>query len=164
MPESPVELAQRGYAKLNEAYAQDSIEPLKPVVVELWAEDGVMVTSGQLFPEAGEWPGREGLLRFAQQQMDAFERMWIEPLEYTEAGDRLLVHLRLGGIARHTGIRMEFEIFHVIEVRDHKIVRLEAYVTKSDALAAAGLVSGSARSTPGTLRDGQGARRRSQAP
>ena len=135
-----LELAQRGYAALNEAYAQDSVDPLEPVLDEIWAPDAVMVTSGRLFPEAGEWPGREGMLRFARQQMEAFERMWIEPAEYTEAGNHLLVRLRLGGVARHTGITMEFEIFHVVTFRDDgKVTRLEAHVDEREARQAAGL-------------------------
>lgn len=138
-----IETAKVGYAALNEGYAQDSVEPLRPMLDEFWAEDGVMVTSGQLFPEAGEWPGREGLLRFARQQMEAFERMWIEPIEFTEAGDNLLVRVRLGGIARHTGISMEFEIFHVIRFHDARAVRLEAHVSEDDARRAAGLPAAS---------------------
>ena len=139
MAQANIELAKRGYAALNEAYAQDSVEPLKPAVDDFWAVDGVMVTSGRLFPEAGEWPGREGLLRFARQQMEAFERMWIEPVEFTDAGESVFVRLRLGGIARHTGISMEFEIFHVIEFRDNKATRLEAHVDEDEARRAAGL-------------------------
>jgi ketosteroid isomerase-like protein len=134
-----VEIAKRGYAAINEAYALDSVDPLEPMLDEVWAEDGVLVTSGRLFPEAGEWPGKEGMLRFARQQMDAFERMWAEPDEYTDAGDRVLVRLRLGGVARHTGITMEFAIFHVFTFREDKLTRLEAHVDESDARRAAGL-------------------------
>jgi ketosteroid isomerase-like protein len=134
-----IAMAKRGYAAMNEAYAKDSVEPLKPVLAELWAEDGAMVTSGRLFPEAGEWPGAEGMLRFARQQMEAFERMWVEPLAFTEAGDNVLVRVRLGGIARHTGISMDFEVFHVFRFRDGKVTRLEAHVAEEDARRAAGL-------------------------
>jgi hypothetical protein len=137
---SHVEIAQRGYAAINRAYAQDSVDPLEPVLDEVWAPEGVLVTSGRLFPEAGEWAGREGMHRFARQQMDAFERMWIEPVEYTEGDNSLFVRLRLGGIARHTGIKMEFEIFHVILFRDDdKMTRLEAHLDEGEARRAAGL-------------------------
>ena len=139
MSQAHVEMAKRGYAALNEAYAQDSVEPLEAVLDELWAGDAVMVTSGRLFPEAGEWAGKEGMLRFARQQMDAFERMWAEPDEYIDAGDRMLVRLRLGGVARHTGITMEFEIFHVLTFRDDRLTRLEAHVDELEARRAAGL-------------------------
>lgn len=139
MSATNVELAKRGYAALNEAYAQGSVESLKELADETWAEDGVLVTRGALFPEAGEWPGRDGLIRFASQQMEAFERMWIEPLEFIEAGSRLVVPLRLGGTARHTGIDMEFDLFHVIEFRDGQVVRLEPFVDRGEALRAAGL-------------------------
>jgi ketosteroid isomerase-like protein len=139
MSAANVELAKRGYAALNAAYAEDSVESLRPLVDETWAEDGVLVTTGALFPEAGEWPGREGLLRFTAQQMEAFERMWIAPLDFIEAGDKLLVPIRLGGTARHTGIDMEFELFHVIEFRDGQVVRLEPFLDRNDAVHAVGL-------------------------
>jgi ketosteroid isomerase-like protein len=134
-----VELAKRGYAAVNAAYAEGSVESLRPLLDETWAEDGVLVTRGALFPEAGEWPGREGFLRFTAQQMEAFERMWITPLDFIEAGDRLLVPIKLGGTARHTGIDMEFELFHVIEFRDGQVVRLEPFLDRNDALQAIGL-------------------------
>ena len=133
-----VELAKRGYAAVNAAYAEGSVESLRPMLDETWAEDGVLVTRGALFPEAGEWPGREGFLRFTAQQMEAFERMWITPLDFIEAGDRLLVPIRLGGTARHTGIDMEFELFHVIEFRDGQVIRLEPFLDRNEALQAVG--------------------------
>ena len=139
MAQAHIEIARRGYAAINEAYEQDSVDPLEPMLDEFWAPDGVLVTSGRLFPEAGEWPGKEGMLRFARQQMEAFERMWAEPDDYIETDDGVLVRLRLGGIARHTGITMEFEIFHVLTFRDNKLTRLEAHVDEADARRAAGL-------------------------
>ena len=138
MPDN-LELAKRGYAAVNEAYAQDSVELLKAAAEEMWADDGVLVTRGQLFPEAGEWPGREGFLRFTTQQMEAFERMWLRPLEFITAGDKVVVRVQLGGIARHTGITMEFELYHVIQYADGKVTRLEAHIPRADALGAAGL-------------------------
>jgi ketosteroid isomerase-like protein len=138
MPDN-VELAKRAYAAVNEAYEQDSVELLKAAAEEMWADDGVLVTSGRLFPEAGEWPGREGFLRFTAQQMEAFERMWLKPLEFITAGDTVVVRVQLGGIARHTGITMEFELYHVIQYHDGKIARLEAHIPRADALGAAGL-------------------------
>ena len=142
MAQAHVEIARRGYAAINEAYEQDSVDPLEPMLDEFWAPDAVLVTSGRLFPEAGEWPGKEGMLRFARQQMEAFERMWAEPDDYIETDDGVLVRLRLGGVARHTGITMEFEIFHVLTFRDNKLTRLEAHVDEADARRAAGLPAG----------------------
>jgi ketosteroid isomerase-like protein len=139
MSAANVELAKRGYAAVNAAYAEGSVESLRPLADETWAQDGVFVTRGALFPEAGEWPGREGFLRFLAQQMEAFERMWIAPLDFIEAGDRLLVPIKLGGTARHTGIDMEFELFHVFEFRDGQVVRLEPFLDRNDALQAVGL-------------------------
>src|SRR4051794_20228303 len=139
MSATNLELAERGYAAINAAYEQNSVEPLAELADEVWAEDGVIVTRGLLFPETGEWRGPEGILRFTAQQMEAFERMWIEPLEYIESGEMIVVALRLGGTARHTGIQMEFDIFHLLEFRNGQAVRLEPFLERGEALRAAGL-------------------------
>jgi hypothetical protein len=55
--------------------------------------------------------------------------------------DKVVVRVQLGGIARHTGITMEFELYHVIQYHDAKVTRLEAHIPRADALGAAGLSS-----------------------
>lgn len=139
MSRENVELATRGYAALNATYASGEISDLAPIAEEIVHPEGVLTTTGKLFPEAGEWRGPEGLLRFAGQQMEAFERMWCEPLEYIEKGDRLIVPVRLGGRARHTGIKIDFSIAHLWTLREGKVFRLDMHLSKADALEAAGL-------------------------
>jgi ketosteroid isomerase-like protein len=65
--------------------------------------------------------------------------MWLEPLEYIDVGDRVVIPYRLGGVARHTGIEVEFTFAHVITIRDGKAVRVQTYETKAQALEAVGL-------------------------
>jgi ketosteroid isomerase-like protein len=65
--------------------------------------------------------------------------MWIEPLEFIEVGDRLVVPYRFGGRARHTGIEVEFSFVHVLHLPDGKVVRCDVFKTKGEALEAAGL-------------------------
>jgi ketosteroid isomerase-like protein len=85
--------------------------------------------------------GRSGLLEFIERQMQAFEvgTMWMKPLEYIDVGDRLVVPYRWGGRARHTGIEMEFTFAHVITMRNGRMMRMEAYASKSEALEAVGV-------------------------
>ena len=48
---------------------------------------------GSVLPESRTVHGLEDMLRFTAGQMQAFEEgsMWIDPLEYIEAGDRMVV-------------------------------------------------------------------------
>jgi ketosteroid isomerase-like protein len=59
--------------------------------------------------------------------------MWMEPLEYIDAGDRMVVPYRFGGRARHTGIDVEFAFVHVHTRRRGKTVRVDTYETKEEA-------------------------------
>lgn len=133
-----VEVVKRGYAEVNAAYQRNSVDELGRAMADAWHEDGVLETSGRLFPEAGEWSGRDGFLHFLRQQMEAFERQWVEPLDFIENGDTILVPVRLGGTARHTGIEMEFEFFHLFELRDGRISRLVAMVDRDEAFSKLG--------------------------
>ena len=93
------------------------------------------------FPEAGtgEWRGRGGFLRFVAGQAESFEAMSLEPEEFIDAGDSVVVPLQFGGQARYTGIEVKFAVVHVVMIRDGKLARLDIYMTRAEALEAAGL-------------------------
>jgi ketosteroid isomerase-like protein len=93
------------------------------------------------FPEAGtrEWRGREGFLRFVAGQAEGFVAMSLEPQEFIDAGDRVVVPLQFGGRARYTGIEVNFAVVHVVTIRDRKLARLDIYMSRAEALEAAGL-------------------------
>ena len=63
----------------------------------------------------------------------------MEPEEIIEAGDRVVVPLRLGGRARFTGIPIEFSLVHVATFRNGKALRVDVYADKAEALKAVGL-------------------------
>ena len=68
----------------------------------------------------------EFLLRFITAQLEAFSDMWLRPEEFIEVGEQIVVPVRFGGRARHTGIEIEFSAVHVWTLRDGKAVRMEA--------------------------------------
>ncbi len=93
------------------------------------------------FPEAGtrEWRGRDGFLRFVAGQAESFDAMSLEPEEFIDAGDMVVVPLQFGGQARYTGIEVKFAVVHVVTIRDRKAARLDIYMSRAKALEAAGL-------------------------
>jgi ketosteroid isomerase-like protein len=139
MSRENVALVRRVYAALNSAYAKGDVDDLRPFVGENYTPDLVLKPSGLLPEGEQEMRGHEGLLRFVAIQMEAFTRMWIEPADFTEAGDKVVVPVRFGGRARHTGIEVEFSVVHVGTLRDGKIARIDMYPSKAEALEAAGL-------------------------
>jgi ketosteroid isomerase-like protein len=138
MSQENVEHTRRGYVLLSDALRAADLSRLRRLVEDRFDPEVVFVPAG-VFPESDEVHGRDGALRFLAVQMEAFEAMWREPQGFIDAGDRVVVPVRLGGRARHTGIDLEFERVHVWTHRSGKALRLEMYASKAEALEAAGL-------------------------
>jgi len=141
MSQENVENARRGYEALNEAYRAGDINVFRPTAEELWDPDVELVTAGVLPDSDTTAHGLDAVFRFMGRQMQGFEErsMWMEPLEFIDEGDYLIVPYRFGGRARHTGIEVEFLFAHVFTIRGSKTVRVEAHPTKAQALEAVGL-------------------------
>jgi ketosteroid isomerase-like protein len=139
MSQEDIKNARRGYAALNDAYRSGDVNGFRPILEEYWDEEVVFEPAGVL-PESRPVRGWDGVLRFTAEQLKAFREgsAWIEPLEYIDAGDRLVVPYRFGGVAHHTGIAVEFSFVHVFTMRDGKAVRVNVYETKAEALEAVG--------------------------
>ena len=140
MSQEDVANARRGYEAVNRAYRSGDVNEFRPHLEAFFDPEVVFEPAGVL-PETDAVQGWDGVLRFTAEQMKAFKdgSMWMEPVEYIDAGDRLVVPYRFGGVARHTGIDVEFSFVHVFTVRDGKAVRVDVYVTKDQALEAVGL-------------------------
>ena len=59
--------------------------------------------------------------------------------EFVDAGDRVLVTLRMRGRGRGTGIGVEARLYDVYTLRGGLIVRMDEFAERSEALEAAGL-------------------------
>ena len=140
MSQEDVANARRGYEAVNRAYRSGDVNEFRPHLEAFFDPEVVFEPAGVL-PETDAVQGWDGVLRFTAEQMKAFKdgSMWMEPVEYIDAGDRLVVPYRFGGVARHTGIDVEFSFVHVFTMRDGKAMRVDVYETKDQALEAVGL-------------------------
>jgi ketosteroid isomerase-like protein len=138
MSQENVENAKRGYAIVNEAVQSSDWEAVRRYVEERFDPEVVLKPAG-VFPETEEMRGHDGAVRFLVTQTEAFDALRVEPQEFVEAADRLVVTVRVTGHARHSGIEIEFDRSHVFTYRGGKVVRLEIYVDRAEALEAAGL-------------------------
>ncbi len=83
---------------------------------------------------------RDEIRRSFEGYFELVEAHHTEPIEFIEVGDILVVHVRLQGRLRHTGITDEMiptEMIHVFELRDGKIAWNYITADREDALAAA---------------------------
>jgi len=139
MSKENADLVRRSYAALNAAYKSGDVNDLLPLADEVWDPNIVLSTKGDLLAGGEEWHGYEGVLRFIASQMEAFQQMWLEPQEFIEAGNMLVVSVQFGGRARHTGIELEFSTANVFTINDGRPTRMDLYESKAEALKAAGL-------------------------
>jgi ketosteroid isomerase-like protein len=60
------------------------------------------------------------------------------PEEFVERGDRVVVTVRLGGRGRGSGVEIDARFYDVYTLRDGKIVRMDQFTERADALEAVG--------------------------
>lgn len=114
---SPAELIRTGY----EAFARQDI----PAVLELF-DDGIEWYSPDELPGGGTYRGPAGVAEFFGQLPGLYAELRVEPDEFLEAGDRVIVegHHR-GRVA--SGAEFEVGFAHVWTVRDGKAVAFREY-------------------------------------
>jgi ketosteroid isomerase-like protein len=133
-----VESAKLGYAIISDAVKTGDWDAFRRYVEERFDPDVVLKPSGVL-PETEEMHGHDGAVRFLAAQSEAFNVLRLEPQEFLEAADRLVVTLRVSGQARHSDIKLEFDRSHVFTYRGGKVLRMEVYANREEALEAVGL-------------------------
>jgi ketosteroid isomerase-like protein len=71
--------------------------------------------------------------------LEAWEYFRPEPIEFIDAGERVVVEVRSPGPGRVSGIEIERVTTQVITLREGKVVRFETFAERQPALEAAGL-------------------------
>jgi ketosteroid isomerase-like protein len=90
-------------------------------------------------PDRGEYRGRAGIQRWLEDWGAAWAEWNFEPREFIDAGARVVVVAQLTAKGRDSGVQVSRQDALVYTVRDGKIVRLDYYNTRDQALVAAGL-------------------------
>jgi ketosteroid isomerase-like protein len=83
---------------------------------------------------AGTVRGHEALRQFTA--ADAFESQELDPQEFIEYKDKLLVTLWARARGKGSAIEVEQRGFHVLTLRDGRIAQVDIYFEKADALEA----------------------------
>jgi ketosteroid isomerase-like protein len=101
-------------------------------------DPGVEYTTQPDAPLQTTYQGLSGLQQSLESLSEVWESMKIEPREFIQANDAIVVmtHLELRG---HSGIELEVEQAWAYWMRSGKIRRIEQYGSKQEALEAAGL-------------------------
>ena len=136
MSQENVEIVRRGY----DLFSQGDFEG----VTDLISDDAELPDGGGLGlgdSAAGARRGPDGFIQGSQDALDAFEDYRVEPQEFIDAGDAVVVPVRVSGRGRGSGATLEVRLVHLWVLRDGKAIRNEIYRTVAEALEAVGLSS-----------------------
>ena len=100
-----------------------------------------MVTHvAQPIPVAGTYYGPEGFLQLTLDWAEGFDELNVTGEEYFDTpGDKVIVRARHRGSGVGSGAAVETDIWYVTTVRAGKVVRVDVFNDKTEALEAAGL-------------------------
>lgn len=113
------------------AFESGGLDAVRPLFDEdvVWHED-------PSFPEAGVYRGRDAWEAYARQFMAEFAYLHYDVREIVEAGDDLVVNLRLHGEGKSSGAEFDLSAWWALTVRDGRVVRCFAYLDRDRAFEA----------------------------
>jgi len=87
----------------------------------------------------GPYRGHDEVRRFLEDMREPFEEVMVEPDEWFDYGDQIVVFLRIRARPRGSEAVAESRVGHLWTMRDGKAIRCETFPRREQALEAAGL-------------------------
>ena len=117
---------------LNERGVEAALDQIHP--------DFEGVTPPELSPEPDTYRGHEGIRRYFAGFEGVMDKVRWEADELMEApNERVVAGIRLLTRSVATGLELELPVWQVCTVRDVKVLRIEGFAKREDALRAAGI-------------------------
>ena len=125
-----------------------TIEDVVHRAYEAWSRRDVEALLEVVHPESEARPilganigtsvyrGREGLREWFHDLHQEWETFETTVTGIDERGDRALLIVQVHARGRASGVVIDDALYHLVEVRDGMILRLEAFQDKGDAMAA----------------------------
>lgn len=131
MSQENVESVRRAYEFWNSGDWEPFLESVHPELV--------YTTSGAFPGFDPVYRGREGMARFRDTMLEAWETFEIQPRDIVDRGDYVIADLQFVGTGRMSGVRVTVGFHHVCHFRDGLLDRLVSHPDRESALEAAGL-------------------------
>jgi ketosteroid isomerase-like protein len=90
-------------------------------------------------PDPGPHYGADAVRGYMRRVLESWESFRIAATDFREAGDSVIVRVHRAGVGKGSHIEVEDEAFHVWTLRGGRVIRLDVFAEKHDALEAAGL-------------------------
>jgi ketosteroid isomerase-like protein len=127
-----LELVRSMLETLNESGVEAALDQIHP--------DFEGVTPPELSPEPDTYRGHEGIRRYFAGFEGVMDEVRWEADELIEApDDRVVAGIRLLTRSVATGLELELPVWQLCTVRDGKVLRIEGFAKREDALRAAGI-------------------------
>ncbi len=139
MSQENLELVQRCYAMVNSIGRTEEFVDPEEVAPDIWARfapDCELHERPDL-PDAKTYRGRDESKAFWRKTQELFAEVRWEPLDVIDLGEVVVVEARFVGLGRGGDVPFEAAETNVFWFRDGMIVKLQAFPTKEEALAAA---------------------------
>ena len=92
-----------------------------------------------LSTEPDTYRGHDGMRRYWESFQDAMDEIRIHAERLDDAGESVIVAMQLSAKGRSTGIAVEQRLVGVWTIRDAKVIRIRAFTSLPEALAAVDL-------------------------
>jgi ketosteroid isomerase-like protein len=130
MSQKNLEAVRAIYRRWSEDDFRASVDLLDPLVLFVMRPE---------FPDAGTYLGLERLAEYTRGFLEPWTHITVEAEEVVDAGDSVVVAVRQRGVGAGSGAVTEFGYYHVWSFRGRKVIRLENFRDRAEALEAVGL-------------------------
>jgi len=128
-----VEIVRRGYRAFEEGGVEGILEFLDPDIE--WHMSAVFTHTPRVFR------GHDGVREVFRFFGELIDDLGADPHEFIDAGDRVIVPVRMHGRLRENGEPVAYELVQVWLGREGKAIRLVTYPDREAAIAEASVVS-----------------------
>jgi ketosteroid isomerase-like protein len=90
-------------------------------------------------PDSESYSGKDAFIANINKLAAEFDDLRIEPLEFVDLGEKLIVVVSMAGRGRASGAVVEMTFAQLWSIRAGKAINLRDFATKNDALKAMGL-------------------------
>ena len=131
-----VEIVRQGFDVWEAAWdsGADDLGPLLAIF-----DDDLVTRRLAPMPDPGTWRGLEGLLAVLTEWIDTFDEFTMKGEEFIDAGDQVVVRVAQEGRGDDSGVPVTGTFWFVLGVGDGKVVTLDMYATREEAIEAVGL-------------------------
>ena len=132
MAEDNVEIVRRWWAGFN-------VSGMPPLAL---CDEEIEIRNPRDFPVRGPFHGHDGVRLWRDEVFDIFDNPRVEPegiVDLHGDGESVVMLLRATGAARYTAIEADVEWAAIWTIRGGKVLRCQGYMTRAEALEAAGI-------------------------